>query len=448
MSLYTEKEFAERAAFVLQTAQELGADQAQVSLSQSEGFSVDVREQAVESLNREQDLSIHLTVYRHQANGSASLSDWSYEGLRKGVQAAMAAVAFTEADPYDGLPDPDDYAEISDQTIADLALDDGAIASVDFLEDQAMNAELLGLGYDRRVAMSQGAHAGSYRNYRYLATSNGFARGYGSSQHSLSLGVLVRENGDQQSDYAYDQNHRLAHLRSPESIGEEAAKKALTLLNAQAVTSGEYPVLFEPQMAAGLIGHLLSALGGQAQYRKLGFLPDCLGNAVLPDWLTLAEQPHLPGGASSAPFDREGVSVREPVIIKDGRVNRYLLGSYSARRLGMTPTGNGGGVHNLALQANEDYCHSLTDLCRKMGRGVIVHQLMGQGVNALTGDYSRGASGFWVENGEITYPVDGLTIAGNLREMLLQIVALGDTPDTRGRIHAPAILLEKMTVAR
>lgn len=447
MSLMNEAVFAEKAAIVLERAQALGAQECSVQLYQSEGQSLQLREGQLEELNREQELSVGISVLKNQAMGHCSISDCTSDALCAAVQAAIDGATYTEADEYFGLPEAQYYRPLSAQALADLELDSGVLPSSDWLEAQAQIMESSAKAYDARIVLCDGAGADAGRSYVYLAQSNGFAGGYSSSHASLSLSVLAREQDDQQTDFSWDSARFYQDLQAPESIGRQAAQKAIAHLLPKAIASGEYPVIFDREIANGLLRHVVQALEGRAQYRKLSFLADSLGRQIMPEWLSLQEHPHLPRALSSIPFDSEGLAPADSALISEGRVARYLLNSYAARRLNSAPTGNGGGVHNLKLHSQAAPL-PLEELYRQMGRGLIVTSLMGQGVDLLTGDYSRGASGFWVENGVISHAVEGLTIAGNLNEMLRDIVAIGDDADTRRSIHAPSIWIKKMVVAQ
>lgn len=448
MSLVEKRIFEEKAAFILDKAKALGADEASVSLHQTEGASVDWRMGAIEGISREQSLNIGIAVLKNKAQGMSTLSDWSEAALEAGVAAAINAASFTEADEHYGLPSPEQYAQVTAEQLAELNCDSGELPDSAWLEAQAEACEQAALAFDKRIVMSDGASADAMRSYQYKATSNGFSAGISRSQVSLSISVLARDSKDQQSDYDWDSACYRQDLRLAEDIGRVAAERALATLQPKNIQTGSYPVIFSPEMAAGLFGHLLAALGGRAQYRQLSFLNGCLEQKVLPEWLSLLEKPYLPKSNASTLFDSDGLPPAQGALIENGRVVHYLLSLYSARRLSLPPTGNASGVHNLCFEADKAYALPPQQLYQTMARGLIVTRLMGQGVNTLTGDYSRGASGFWVENGQIAYPVDGLTIAGNLRDMYQGIQAIGTDVDTRRNIRAPSVLLSPMTVAR
>lgn len=443
-----QQDLAAIARYLLDLAKQKGAKESAVAIGESLGQSLQWRNGQLETLSREQERDISLTVYRGHRKGRVNCNDTSEAALEQAVTTALAAATYTEADEFAGLADPADLATVDKAQMQALDLVHLPLPDLSALTDLAERAERAAYAYDARIVNSEGAGVYAMENRFWYAASNGFSAGGDATCCGVNVSVLAQSGAEQQSNYAYDRRCCFADLATPEQIGEQAAEKALAALDARAVASGDYPVVFAPEVAAGLIGHLLQALGGQTQFRRLGFLTGALGREVLPPWLSLIEEPSLMRGAGSALFDHEGIAVRDPVIVAAGRIHRYLLDSYAARRLKMVPSGNSGGVHNLKLVAADDHVRSPAELYRSMGCGVVVTDLMGQGVNGLTGDYSRGASGFWVEDGRIAHPVDGITIAGTLGAMFSSIVALGNDCDDRGRIHAPSILVEKMTVAR
>ena len=448
MSLHPLSRLAEHAEYCLQRARAGGADEAAVYIGENNAHSVQCRNDAVEELTRAREQSLALTVYCGKKSGSASVSEWSQHALDEAVDAALAAARFTEADPDFGLPDPALYARVDDKAQQTLALYVPEVPDVETLIAAAKACEAAAYATDPRIVNSEGASASFDCYQQHYATSNGFAHGWRGTRAALSLSVLAREGDSQQRDYDYDHGVSWRNLRASEDIGRIAAERAIAALNPEPLPAGQYPVLLCPQVAGGFIGHLLQALNGRAQYRKLSFLAGALNEQVLPDWFTLSERPHLPGFAASALCDGDGIATQESDIVRHGRIVRYLLGHYSAKRLGMSPTGNAGGVRNLAVLADGEHVHGRSALLREMGSGVLITSMMGQGINLLTGDYSRGASGFWVENGEIVHAVEGITIAGRLQDMLAGIQAIGDDIDWRGNIHAPSLLLAPLTVAQ
>lgn len=448
MSMKPPEILAGHAAWCVDRARQGGADEVMVHISESLARSVQCRGEAIEELTHEHEQGLTLTVYCDKRSGSASVSEWSEKALAEAVDAALAAARHTQGDPDFGLPEPQYYARVDAQKQAVLQLHDAHEPTVEALIARAQACEQAAFAHDGRIVLSEGADASHLSYQEYLATSNGFAQGGRRTRSSLSLSVVARDGGSQQSDYDYDYHVGWQGLRTPQAVGAKAAERAVAALNPRAIASGRYPVILDAQMAAGLLRSVMQALGGRAQYRKLSFLAGKLGEKILPDWLSLVERPHLPGFLNSAWYDNEGVATQESAVIDGGRIARYLLGHYSARRLGMTPTGNAGGVRNLAVLADAAHVQGAAGLMREMGTGLLITRMMGSGANILTGDYSRGAAGFWVENGEIAHAVEGITLAGRLQDMLANIAALGDDTDTRGNIHAPSILLAPLTVAQ
>lgn len=448
MSMNPLNTLAEHAAWCIERAQRLGADETVVHISESLARGVQCRGEAIEELTHEHDQGLALTVYCGKRSGSASVSEWSEKALGEAVDAALAAARYTQSDPDFGLPDAQYFAQVDDAKQEMLQLFDGEEPALETLIAQAQACEQAAFAHDARIVLSEGASAEHVCYQSHLANSKGFARGSRSTRSSVSVSVLAREGESQQSDYDYDYAVRRQGMRSAQAIGTKAAERAVAALQPRAIASGRYPVLLDATMASGMVSHVLQALNGRAQYRGLSFLTGKLGEKILPDWLTLAERPHLPGFLSSAWYDNEGVATQESAIIEQGRIARYLLGHYSAKRLGMTPTGNAGGVRNLAVIGDHAHVLDQSALLREMGTGLLITRMMGHGANILTGDYSRGAAGFWVENGDIVHPVEGITLAGRLQDMLPNIVAVGDDADLRGNIHAPSLLLAPLTVAQ
>ncbi|MFZ5636887.1 MAG: metalloprotease PmbA [Pseudomonadota bacterium] len=431
---------SELARDLLARARAQGASQAEVSCDEDRGLNVNVRMGAVESVESTRDRSIAITVYFGQRKGSASTADLRPESLAATVAQACAIARHTEDDPAAGLADAERMA--TDLREFDSwhpwALD--ADAAVDL----ALACEAAGRDADPRIANSDGASVSSGESIGVYANSHGFLGSERDTHHSITCGLIAGEGDAMQRDHWYSFALAREDLETPEAVGRRTAERVLARMSPRALATGAMPVLFEAEAARTLIGHLLGAVSGSALYRGNSFLLDSLGTRVMPDWCVLRERPFLPRGLRSCAFDAEGVATREADLVRDGVLQRYLLSSYSARRLGMQTTGNAGGVFNLEVLANAG---GLRELVRGMGTGLLVTELMGQGVNATTGDYSRGAAGFYVENGEIAYPVDGITIAGNLRPMLASIEAIGDDVDTRSHIRTGSILVGRMTVA-
>jgi PmbA protein len=417
-----------------------GATAAEAGVGVSTGLSVTVRLGEVETLEYQRDRSLGVTVYAGQRKGSASTANLSPSAVEETVAKAISIASFTADDEYAGLPD----AERMAGNLPDLDLSHPWAMEAPAAVELARRCEAAGLGYDPRIRNSEGASISTHRKLRVFGNSHGFIGGYPSTSHSVSCVVVGQDGGDMQRDYWYSAARDWRRLEDVESVGRKAAEKAVQRLGAGKLSTRKAPVLFAPELARGLIGHFTGAIAGPAQYRRSSFLLDAKGEQVFPGWISLAERPHLPGALGSAPFDSEGVATRDRELVVDGVLDGYLLDSYSARKLGLVTTGNAGGVHNLVVQGR---MLDPKSLLRTLGTGLLVTEMMGQGVNAVTGDYSRGASGFWVEGGEISRPVHEITVAGNLREMFRGITALGEDVDRRGTIHCGSLLIGEMTIA-
>ena len=425
---------------LLARARAQGASQAEVSCDEDRGLNVNVRMGAVESVESTRDRSIGITVYFGQRKGSASTADLRPESLEATVAQACAIARHTEDDPASGLADAErmatDLREFDSWHPWRLEADEAV--------DLALACEAAGRDADPRIANSDGASASTGESIGVYANSHGFLGRERDTHHSISCGLIAGEGDDMQRDGWYSLALAREDLETPAAIGHRAAERTLARLQPRTLPTGTLPVLFHAEVARSLFGHLLGAVSGSALYRGASFLLDSVGTRVLPDWCVVRERPFLMRGMRSSAFDAEGVATRESDLVRDGILQRYVLGSYSARKLGLQSTGNAGGVFNLEVAANAE---GLDALVRDMGTGLLVTELMGQGVNAITGDYSRGAAGFYVENGEIAYPVDGITIAGNLREMLRGIEAIGSDVDLRSHLRVGSILVGRMTVA-
>jgi PmbA protein len=424
----------------LEEARGLGATEAEVGVSVDIGLSVTARLGEVETLEYQRDRGMGVTVYRGKRKGSASTADLSSRAIKETVAKAVSIAGFTAEDPCAGLPDPDTIAK----DIQDLELCHPWEIDPDNARDLAVACEAAALAVDKRVSNSEGATLSSHRGLRVFGNSLGFLGGYESTMHSLSCAVIAQQDEDMQRDYWYSSVRDWREMEEGAAIGRRAAQRALERLGASKLSTCTAPILLVPELARGLLGSLIAAIRGGSQYRRASFLLDSVGTQVLPKWITLQERPHIKKALGSAPFDSEGVITRDREIVADGILTGYVLSTYSARKLGLKTTGNAGGVHNLIVQADGV---EPAELLRKMGKGLMVTELMGQGVNGVTGDYSRGASGYWIENGKIAYPVHEITIAGNLKEMLANIVAVGNDVDTRGGIRVGSILLSEMTIA-
>ena len=425
---------------LLAQARAAGASQAEVSCNEDSGLAVNVRMGEVETVEATRDRGIAVTVYFGTRKGSASTADLRDDSLAATVAQACAIARHTEDDPASGLADADLMATTQREFDGwhPAAFDaDRAIAI-------ALAAEAAGREIDARIGNSDGASANAGASVSVYANSHGFLGAERSTSYSIGCALIAGEGDDMQRDSWYSVALAEGDLEAPDAIGRKAAQRTLARMDPRSLPTGEVPVLFAAEMARSLVGHYLNAVSGGALYRKASFLLDSVGTRVFPDWFGIDELPFLPRGFRSAAFDAEGVATRESPLVRDGIVQRYVLGSYSARKLGLASTGNAGGVHNLQVRANAD---GLDALVQGMGRGLLVTELMGQGVNAITGDYSRGAAGFWVEGGRIAYPVDGITIAGNLKTMFDAIEAVGNDVDPRSHIGTGSMLVGRMTVA-
>lgn len=425
---------------ILAEARRQGASDAEVSASVESGLAVNVRMGALETIEFNQDRGFGITVYFGRRKGSASTSDSSRTAIEETVRAAANIARHTQEDPCNGLAD----ADLMARALPDLDLFHPWALDPAGAEALALACETAGRDAEPRIVNSEGASVSTHQACRVYGNSRGFLGGYVATRHGFSCSLIAADASGMQRDYWYTQSRDPAALESAEAVGCEAARRTVARLAPQQVATGRFPVLFAPTVAGGLIGSLLGALYGGAQYRKASFLLDSLGRAVTHPQLTLREVPHLPCRMGSAAFDGDGVATRAKAFIARGVVESYVLSAYSARRLGLAPTGNAGGVFNLLVEGD---VRPVPELLRAMGRGLVVTELMGQGVNGVTGDYSRGAAGFWVEDGAIVYPVDGITIAGNLKDMFRELVHVGDDPDLRGNVCAPSLLIGAMTVA-
>lgn len=424
----------------LQGAARAGASAAEVGASLATGLSVTVRKGEVETLEHQRDRGFSVTVYFADRKGSASTSDLAPAAIAETVDKACTIARYTAADPCAGLPDPGLLAREQ----PDLDLDHPWTIDPDLAVGLARDCEAAGLEADARISNTEGGSLSSHRSLRVYANSHGFSGGYASTSHSLSCALIAGTGDDMQRDYWYTTARCAEDLESPAAVGRRAAERALRRVGARRIGTRSVPVIFVAEVARGFLGHMVSAIRGAAQYRKASFLLGAAGSQVLPTWFSIEERPHIRRAPGSAPFDGEGVATRDRTLVKDGVLQGYVLSSYSARRLGLQTTGNAGGIHNLLVTPGTEDLEGLT---RQMGRGLVVTELMGQGINGVTGDYSRGASGFWIEGGEIAHPVQEVTIAGNLKELYLDIQATGADVDRRGVIQAGSLLIGRMTVA-
>ena len=429
-------------SLALEEARRQGATQCEADASLSAGLSVSVRLREVDTLEYQRDRGLAVTVYFGKRKGAASTADLSASAVRETVGKACAIARYTAEDPYAGLVEPEALA----REIPDLDLDHPWELTPERAIELARECEQAGLGVDARLTNSEGAAVSSQRHTGVYGNSLDFLAGYSATSHSVSCTLIAQSGDDMQRDYWFTVARDPADLEPAAGVGRTAGERALGRLGARRLTTRKVPVAFTPDMARGLFRHLIGAITGTSQYRKSSFLLNAAGEQVLPAFLQMAERPHIRKGLASSPFDQEGAATRDRDLVKDGVLGGYVLGSYSARRLGLKTTGNAGGIHNLIVASSEGALDR-DALLRRLGTGLLVTELMGQGVNGVTGDYSRGASGFWVEQGAIAYPVHEITIAGNLKPMFRHIVALGDDVDVRGGIRTGSVLLDEMTVA-
>ena len=435
-----EQTLRDAVSFAIETAQKAGAT-AEVGVTKVSGLSVSTRLQEIENVEFTNDGALGISVYLDQQKGNASTSDLSEEAIKNTVEAALAIAKYTSPDDCTGLADK----ELMAFEAPDLALYHSANVDVEQATKLALEAEKSALEYDAKIVNSNGASFNSHTGVRVYGNTHGMLQSYLSSRYSLSCSVIGGELDQLENDYEYTVSREFDALSSADWVGQNCAKKVIARLNPQKLTTREVPVIFLNDVATGLISHLTGAISGGSLYRKSSFLLDHLGKQVLPDWFQISERPHLLKRLASTPFDSEGVRTQDLEIIQDGILQTYLLTSYSGRKMGMQSTGHAGGIHNWLVKPN--LTGGLTALLRQMGTGLLVTDVMGQGVNIVTGDYSRGAAGFWVENGEIQYPVAEITIAGQLQDMLKNIVAVTDDIEHRSNIQTGSILLDKMKIS-
>lgn len=437
---YTDDTLRQLVSDTLAYAKSRGATAADAEVSEGFGQTVTARQGEVETIEYNRDKGIGVTVYIGRQRGHASSSDLSAQALRDTVDAALAIARYTASDDCAGLADPEMLA----REFPDLDLIHPWHMPVERAIEMARACEDAGFAVDKRVTNSEGATVSTQQSHFIYGNTHGFLAGYPSSRHSIWCALIAGKGDGMQRDDWYETARDPADLPSPESIGRKAGERAVARLKARKVATAQVPVLFEAGVSSSLMGHFVSAVSGGSLYRKSSFLPDSLGKTVFAPIVQMRDLPLIPKGLASGAFDEEGVATQTRDIVRDGVVQGYFLASYSARKLGMKSTGNAGGNHNLVMQdTGEDF----TALLKKMGTGLLVTELMGQGVNAVTGDYSRGAAGFWVENGVIGYPVQEITIAGNLKDIYQRIVAIGNDVSRRSSRQCGSVLVEGMTLA-
>lgn len=444
---YSQDQFLQLIEDSLSIAQKMGATDAAAEVSEGMGLSVSVRKGKLENVERNRDKTIGITVFVGQRRGNASTSDFSPQALEQTVRAAYDIARYTAEDPAAGLPDAEDLA-LGKAAKRDLDLFHPWSVTADKAAELARRCEAAALSVDKRITNSEGAGVSAQQSHFFAGNTHGFRGGYASSRHSLSVSPIAGRGNDMQRDFWYTSERNAKDMAKPEAVGRYAAERALARLKSRKIATCEVPVLFENTLAAGLMGAYVQATSGGALYRKSTFLLDSLGKQVFPKHIDIIEDPHILRGKGSAPFDDEGVLTRKRRVVKNGVVQGYFLSSYSARKLGMKTTGHAGGSQNLVLRSRlTQPKDDLKAMLKKLGRGLFVTELMGQGVNYVTGDYSRGAAGYWVEDGEIAFPVHEITIAGHVAEMFQQIVAVGADAYTYGSKTVGSILIEKMKIA-
>ena len=426
-------------AQAIEYARHHGADAVEVMASNDKGFVVTARLGEVETLEHHNQRSIDVTVYRGKAKGSASTNNLRADAIHKTIDAALDIARHTAEDECAGLAD----AQLMAHDYPHLDLEHHWNIDMDTALAQAIQCEAVARD-DKRIVNSEGASVTSLCSQVAYANSHGFIGDYCGTRHSISCSVVAADENGMQRDYWYSVNRNPDHLEPVEAIGETARARALRRLAAKSLTTCQAPVLFEPAMARSLLGHFFAAISGGALYRQASFLVNTLDKKIFPDWLSIREDPHMQAALASSPFDNEGVRTQPRDIVKDGVLQGYVLSSYSARRLGLQTTSNAGGIHNIQVNCGHD---SQQDLIESIDRGLLVTELIGHGVNTVSGDYSRGASGLWIENGAVQYPVEEITIAGNLADMFLNIKALGNDIDQRASIQCGSILVDNMTIA-
>lgn len=437
---FPEAELCDKAEQALALAKSLGADQADVALNDENGFSVSARNGEVETVEHHQEHGFAITVYRDRCTGSTSSSDLTEKSIRAAVEKAVNIAKFSGRDDYAGIADADrlahHYPELALYHHWDITPSDAI--------KLAIECDRIACEQDSRIEQCESANVSTYDGFRVYANSHGFVGRVASSRHSISCSLIAKENGKMQRDYEYTMSRYPERLDDVSFVAKQAAQKTIHRLGAHKIETQACPVILNAPIAKGLLGSFISAISGSSLYREATFLLDHLDKKVFPDFVHIFQEPHLSGAIGSAPFDAEGVRTEDRDFVRDGILTSYVLGSYSARKLGMSTTGNAGGVYNLSINHSEQ---NLQKLLKTMNTGLFVTELMGQGINILTGDYSRGATGFWVENGEIVHPVEEVTIAGNLRDMYANIVAVGNDVDRRGSICTGSILLSEMMIA-
>ncbi|MEM7282666.1 MAG: metalloprotease PmbA [Pseudomonadota bacterium] len=425
---------------VLQEARRLGADQASAAATVDAGLTVTSRFGEVETVEYQKDRGMGVTVYMGKKKGTASTSDLDPDQVRSTVAKACSIAGYTQEDTCAGLAE----AELMPKQVRDLDLNHPWSLTPEDAMEITQACEQVALGFDERIKNSEGATAGRHQALRVYGNSHGFIDGYHSTSHSLSCSVLAQQNGAMERDYWYTSSRNPQHLESAEQVGKRAAERTVRRLGAQKLSTRKVPILFPPELAKGLMAHCIGALSGGSQYREASFLLGAAGQQIFPEFVNFKEKPHLLQAIGSAPFDNEGVETCDRVLIDQGIIQGYVLSSYSGRKLNLPTTGNAGGVRNMEISGGEK---DFDELLKEMDTGFYVSELIGHGVNMVTGDYSRGAAGFWVQGGEIQHAVSEVTVAGNLKDIYQDLVAVGNDLDTRGSLRCGSVLVSEMTVA-
>ncbi|CAD6508864.1 metalloprotease PmbA [Candidatus Profftia tarda] len=418
----------------------VGSDAAEVAITKTTGVSISTRFGSVENVEFNNDGALYINVYCQNSKGSSSLTDLRPEAIACAVEAAISIARYTSADPFSG---PADKELLAFQAL-DLDLFHPAELDIEYGIELAARAEQQALKFDRRITNTEGGNFNSHHDIKVFGNSYGMLQSYISSRYSISSCVIAEHNGNMERDYAYTISRDLNDLKSPEWVGEESARRAILRSAPRRLPTMKAPVIFAAEVAISLFGHLVGAINGSCVYRKSTFLLNSLGKQILPKWLTITEQPHILKGIASTPFDNEGVRTIARNIVEHGVLQTWLMNSYSARKMGLQSSGHAGGIHNWYIKGQG---LSFQQMLREMGTGLLVTELMGEGVNNVTGDYSRGAAGFWVEHGEIQYPVSQVTIAGNLKDIWLNQITIGDDIEIRSNIKCGSVLLEDMKIA-
>ena len=425
---------------LLDEARKQGATAAEADIGTGTGFSVTVRWGEIEKIEHERDKGLSITVYMGKRKGSASTSDFSDQSLQESIRAACDIARYASEDESAGLVDKEFLAK----TVPDLDLHHPWPITPEQAIELAIKCEDIARNYDQRINNSDSAVVSSYSGTHAYGNTNGFAGGWQWSSHTIDCTVIAEQAGSMQRDGWYSKTRDYNDLQTINAIGEEAARRTIQKLGARKLTTRNVPVIFEAPVASGLFSAFITAISGGSLYRRASFLLDKIGKPVFSKHIHIHEQPHLKKALGSAPFDNDGVATQTRDIVKDGILQGYVLSGYSARKLGMQTTGNAGGVHNLIIDSGKE---TLNDLIKQMDTGLLINDMIGFGVNQVTGDYSRGASGFWIENGEIQFPVEEITVAGNLKDMFQHIIAIGNDIDRRGNILTGSVLIENMIVA-